>query len=239
MDLVRNLHYHHPDSTILLFNGSERKNLLHSRFPFSKYGAVVHPNPIPLKHGYLHHFALACMQFALDNFTFDCLTIVDSDQLCLRSGYSSYLGQFLSSQSNVGMLSSDAQKINMGNNLNHVAAQAFKEYDLWKPLLDSFPGGHDKFVYWTFWPSTVFTAEAAADLVKLFATNTQLQDIIGRSKIWASEEVILPTLVSLLGYKIVSNPCSYDYVNYRKVYTVQDLDKAFERKDAFWIHPVI
>ena len=239
IDLVRNLNYHHPDSTILLYNGSERADLLHSRFPFTKYGAVVHPKPMPLKHGYLHHFALACMQFALDNFAFDCLTIVDSDQLGLRSGYPSYLGQYLSSQSNVGMLSSDAQKINRGNNVNHVAAQAFNEYDLWKPLLDSFPDGHNKFVYWTFWPSTVFTSAAATDLTKLFATNKLLQDIMGRSKIWASEEVILPTLVSLLGYEIVSNPCSYDYVNYRKVYTLHDLDKAFERKDAFWVHPVI
>src|SRR4029079_2037492 len=100
------------------------------------------------------------------------------------------------------------------------------------------PGGLDKFVYWTFWPSTVFTTKAVTDLIKLFATNRLLQDIISRSRIWASEEVILPTLVSLLGYEIVSNPCSYDYVNYRKGYTSHDLDKAFARKYAFWVHPV-
>ncbi|WP_315817966.1 glycosyltransferase family 2 protein [Paraflavitalea speifideaquila] len=230
IDVVRNLHYHDPASIILLYNGSEKRDLVHPRFSFEKYGAVIHPKPVPVVHGYLHSFALAAMQFALDNFAFDCLTIVDSDQLAIRSGYSSYLGQFLSSQPNAGILSRNAEKINRGSNVNHVAAQAFNEYDLWKPLLDSFADGHNKFVYWTFWPSTVFTSAAARGLTQLFTTNKLLQEIIQRSKIWASEEVTLPTLVSLLGYEIVSNPCSYDYVNYRKAYTLRDLDKAFDKK---------
>ena len=99
IDVVRNLHYHDPASVILLYNGSEKQELLHPRFPFSKYGAVVHPKPMPVKHGYLHPFALACMQFAVDNFAFDCFTIVDSDQLAIRSGYPARLGQFFSSYS--------------------------------------------------------------------------------------------------------------------------------------------
>jgi len=238
IDVVRNLHYHDPASVILLYNGSEKRDLLHPRFPFSKYGAVVHPKPMPVKHGYLHPFALACMQFALDNFAVDCFTIVDSDQLAIRSGYPGHLGQFFATHFNAGMLSSNAEKVNRDNRINHVAAQALNEYDLWKPLLDRFPGGDDKFVYWTFWPSTVFTSAAAKDLVQLFATNKLLQGIVERSKIWASEEVILPTLVSLLGYEIVSNPCSYDYVNYRKAYNLRDIDNALNKKDAYWIHPV-
>jgi len=238
IDLARNLHYHDPASVILFYDGSEKRDLLHPRFPFNKYGAVIHPKPMPVKHGYLHHFALACMQFALDNFSFDCFTIVDSDQLAIRSGYPGHLGQFISSHSNAGMLSSNAEKVNRDNKINHVAAQAFNEYDLWKPLLDHFSGGDDKFVYWTFWPSTVFTSAAAKDLVQLFATNKVLQGIVERSRIWASEEVILPTLVSLLGYEIVSNPCSYDYVNYRKTYSLRDIDNALNKKDAYWIHPI-
>jgi predicted O-methyltransferase YrrM len=76
------------------------------------------------------------------------------------------------------------------------------------------------------------------DLVRLFSENSVLQDIIQKTKIWATEEVIFPTLVKLLGYDIVANPCSYDYVKYRKAYLVEDLDRAMERHDVYWIHPV-
>jgi glycosyltransferase involved in cell wall biosynthesis len=237
-DLIRNLHYHDPSSTILLYNGSGNAGLVGHHISLEKFGVVVHPNPVGLKHGYLHPFALGCMQFALENFSFDTLTIVDSDQLAIRSGYSEYLGKFLSSQSNTGILSSNPERVIKGNTDNLVAAQAFKEYDLWKPLLNSFSEGDSKFVHWTFWPSCVFTSGAARDLVQLFKKNELLQEIMKRSKIWASEEVILPTLTRLLGYEIVSNPCSYDFVKYQKGYSLQELNCAFTKTDAYWIHPV-
>ena len=238
IDLVRNLHYHDPASVILLYNGGENPALLQDQSAFKPYNVVVHPEPVVVKHGYLHPFAFETMRFAVKNFSFDCITIVDSDQLAIRAGYPAQLAQFFSSRSNVGILSSNPEKIKKDNRVNHVALQAFKEYDLWKPLLNSFPGGEEKFVHWTFWPSTVFTSEAAKDLDRLFQNNKLLQDIVQRSKIWASEEVILPTLVSLLGYEIAANPCSYKYVQYRKTYNLQDLENAFNDQDAYWVHPI-
>lgn len=238
IDLVCNLHYHDPDSVILLYNGSVDPYLIPIDFPFNQFSAFIIPNTIPLKHGYLHDFALRCMQFALEHFSFETFTIVDSDQLAIRGGYSEYLAAFFSSQPNVGMLSSAPERVTCDNKVNYVALQAFREYDLWKPLLDHFPDGESKFVHWTFWPSTVFTYDAVKDLVKLFRENGLLQKIIAKSKIWASEEVILPTLVRLLGYEIVSNPCSYDYVKYRETYTAGELNAALNRTDSFWVHPI-
>src|ERR1700744_431733 len=111
-DLIRNLHYYDPDAAILLFNGSEKPGLIDARFPFSDYNVIVHPVPGPLKWGYLHQFALSCMEYALSNFTFDTLTIVDSDQLSVRNGYSDYLQKFLSEQSSrIGMLSCRSEKV--------------------------------------------------------------------------------------------------------------------------------
>jgi glycosyltransferase involved in cell wall biosynthesis len=133
LDLVRNLHYHDPNSIILLYNGGKDPDLLHNKCLLEKFGAVIHPNPHPLKHGYLHDFALQCMQFALDNFTFDTLTIVDSDQVLIRSGYSNYLGDFLHKHPEAGMLSSKPEKVRNDDKTNYVALQAFKEYELWKP----------------------------------------------------------------------------------------------------------
>lgn len=238
IDLVRNLHYYDPDSVILLYNGGEDKQLFKSKFPYEEFGAVIYPDPVPVKWGYLHPFALKCMEFALAAFSFDTFTIVDSDQLCTRKGYSQQVGNYLQQHRGVGMLSSVPEKISSDNRTNPVALQAYKEYDLWKPLLQTFPDGENKFVHWTFWPSAVFTAQAAKDLLALFSQNELLQEIMARTKIWATEEVILPTLIRLLGYEIEKNPCSYDYVKYKVTYTTQQAGLALKKPDVYWMHPV-
>ncbi len=240
IDLVRNLHYHDPESKILLYNGGTDEDLLNHGFPFEKFNAIVYPSRMPMKHGYLHHFALHSMAFALEQLDFDILTIVDSDQLSIRSGYTRHISEFFSTRTDVkiGMLSSRPERVTVDNKTNQVAALAFREYDLWKPFLESFEEGPDKFVHWTFWPSTVFTRDAVRDLLELFRENKLLQEIMMKTKIWATEEVILPTLISLLGYEILSNPCSYEFVSYRKLFTAHDLNNAFHNQHAYWVHPV-
>lgn len=239
LDLVRNLHFHDPSSVILLYNGSANPNLIPQHFPYEQYGVFVHPTPRPQKHGYLHHFALDCMAFALENLSFDTLTIVDSDQLAVRSGYTQFVSDYLSrQQQHVGMFSSRPERITANQTTQAIAMQAFKEYDLWKPFLKQFPDGENQFVHWTFWPSTVFTQSAVRDLVRLFREDQQLQTIMQQTKIWATEEVVFPTLVKLLGYEITANPCHYDYVQYRKSFTLSDANRAFEQPNIYWMHPV-
>jgi glycosyltransferase involved in cell wall biosynthesis len=238
IDLARNLRYHDPSSVILIYNGGPDSNLLDQSVDFEKSGTIIYPKPSMLKHGYLHKFAIDCMEFSLSNFSFDTLTIVDSDQLAIRSGYSEYIGKHLSKMSHVGVLSSNPNKIDKTNTTNRVALQMFKEYDLWKNFVNTFKDGEQKIAYWTFWPSTVFTRDAAKDLVKLFKENSLLHSILDHTKIWASEEVILPTVIKLLGYEIALNPCSYDFVQYRKNFTPQDVKNAIGKTDAYWIHPV-
>jgi hypothetical protein len=235
VDLVRNLRFHDPSSVILLYNGGQDRALLDHGFPFERYGAVVCRESRPMKWGWLHSFALDCMRFALANFSFDTLTVVDSDQVALRSGYSSYLGAAIKPQ--VGLLG-NSPCVQDRQTRVPPAAYAWREVELWRPLLRRFARGEEKFVHWTFWPSTVFTADAARSLVKLFDTDEELRAIMSRSQIWATEEVILPTLVSLLGYEIAPNPCSYEYVKYRQHYTLRQLDAALARPDVFWMHPV-
>lgn len=238
IDLVQNLHYHDPTSTILLYNGSQNPNLIRNQAALEQAGAVVHPTPGPVKHGYLHSFALNSMAFSLDNFAFDTMTFVDSDQLALQRGYVDLLSTFLADKPTAGLLSSRPQRVEPGTKEVWPAIQAFAEYELWKPFLQTFAQGEDKFVHWTFWPSTVFTADATRDLTRLFQQNRQLQDIMRQTQIWATEEVILPTLVRLLGYDIVANPCDSEFVNYRKAYTLQDIQYALNKPNAYWIHPI-
>jgi hypothetical protein len=54
------------------------------------------------------------MQWAFDNFPFDTLTIVDSDQLAMRPGYSQYLGARLDTTSGIGVLGNSASRHALG-----------------------------------------------------------------------------------------------------------------------------
>jgi predicted O-methyltransferase YrrM len=236
LDLVRNLRCLDPDSPILLYNGGRDPRLI-AGCNLEPYGAIVHPRPQPVPWGRLHPFALDCMRFALDHYPFRTLTIVDSDQLAVRPGYSAHLAAFMCDRSGVGMLGNSCT-IQLPGTPIPPAQTAHQEIDLWRPFLRRFPRGEDKFVHWSFWPSTVFTAEAARGLTQLFATDRMLQGILSRTKIWASEEILLPTLAALLGYEVLASPYSYDYVQFRKPYTLEQLKDAQARSDVFWLHPV-
>src|SRR6185503_14121381 len=81
------------------------------------------------------------------------------------------------------------------------AMAALEEVELWRPFLRRFRGGEAVFPRWCFWPSTVFTRDAARELTRLFDADAELQRIMEQTQIWATEEVILPTLVGLLGFE--------------------------------------
>jgi predicted O-methyltransferase YrrM len=236
IDLVRNLHHLDPDSPILLYNGGPDARLFDG-FPLADHGAMVVPEAQPMAWGRLHDFALDSMRFALANMTFDTLTIVDSDQLAARPHYPAFIGDAIRGASAVGILANSVE-VQPPTTTVGPAVAAHGEAELWRPFLRRFRNGEALFPQWCFWPATVFTRDASADLSKLFATDSELQRIMERTQIWASEEVILPTLVALLGYEIARNPCSDDFVKYRVPYTVDQIEEAIARPDVFWIHPV-
>jgi predicted O-methyltransferase YrrM len=72
----------------------------------------------------------------------------------------------------------------------------------------------------------------------MFAHDSQLQQLLERTKIWATEEVILPTLVALVGLDVEESPCSYEFVKYNARYLPRQVSVALERNDVYWIHPV-
>jgi hypothetical protein len=68
-DLVANLQYLDPDSTVLLYDGSGGA-LLGELSRLTGPGVLVHPNPRAMAWGKLHGFALECMRFALERLDF-------------------------------------------------------------------------------------------------------------------------------------------------------------------------
>jgi len=236
IDLVRNLKYCDPDSPIILYNGGTNEHLF-DNFPFEHYGAVIHPNPKPLKWGWLHDFAIDCMEYALEHFSFDLITVIDSDQLAVGKNYSQFVSPLCFNTPKFGMFGQVAEKLPLNTQI-HPAITAYEEIELWQPFLDTLPNGKSAFLHWTFWPSTAFSSAVAKELVFLFRNNVQLQDLLTKTNIWASEEILFPTLVVALGFELVANPCNYKYVQYKTPYTADDIRYAVESRDCYWIHPI-
>jgi hypothetical protein len=118
------------------------------------------------------------------------------------------------------------------------ALSAFGEIGLWKDYLATLPGGVTSFPQWTFWPATVFSSPAARALCQLFRHDATLKDILRRSGVWATEEVLLPSLAAALGFRVLRSPCDRSLVRFRMEATPLEVDQALDKPDCFWIHPV-
>ncbi|MDV3456338.1 glycosyltransferase [Sphingomonas sp. HF-S4] len=232
VDLVRNLRWHDPVSPILVYDGSAGGTLIDPKLPWARWGVEIVPAPRPMKWGKLHDFALDCIRH-LGMRDYDALTIVDSDQMQLRSGYP----EFLAGQGGIpGILSSDPRPQGRATRIPP-ARTAQGERALWQPLLDRFEDGDAAFVHWSFWPGTVIGADCGRAIAALFE-DAQLQGILGASKLWATEEILFPTLARLLGFPVQQNPCRGDWTQYRRRWSLRDLDAARGDARTFWMHPV-
>jgi hypothetical protein len=242
VDLVRNLRCLDPESSVLLYNGGSDPRLLEPISCFDKLGAFVHPGGRPLDSGTLHEFALACMRYCLERVPFDTLTIVDSDQLGLRGGWSSALSQHLAGKTRVGLLgggvAGSAPERQPKTTRVTPAIGAWQELPLWRPLLARFPQGEAQFPRWAAWPGMVFTAEAAGALTTWFDEDGELRRIVSESRMWAKEQILFPTLTALLGYRVLPCPGSQEYIKDQVTYDPSDAQAALADERAYWIHPV-
>ncbi len=234
IDLVRNLRRLDPISPILLYDGSPRGDLLDPALPWARWGVEPVAHPRPMLWGALHDFALDCIAH-LKGRDYETMTIVDSDQLALRDGYAAFLARRLGDRSGLGLLSSDPSL--QGPTTRVGPARAIQaERALWRPFLRRFPDGEDRFAHWSFWPSTVIFREAGEAMGDLFE-DPELKAILAASKLWATEEVLFPTLAALLGFRVAANPCRQTWVQYRKPYGGREVNAALTTSDAFWLHP--
>jgi Glycosyl transferase family 2 len=237
VDLVSNLRCLDPESVVLLYDGSAAGGLLRGLDWIDPQVRVV-PGPQPMRWGRLHDFALDTMRYALDALSFEALTIVDSDQLLLRHGYSERVRQLLADHPGAGCFGSAWGPLPHGTNVVP-AAQAWDERDTWLPYLErAFPGRADLFPHWTFWPSTVFTAEACRRLTETW-TDPELRRLADGSRIMATEEVLLPTVTALCGLDVVRTPLRQDLVSFRRAFPLSEVERMADHPDAFWVHPAL
>lgn len=236
-DLVANLRHHDPDSLVLLYDGSEGGRLTRTGALVEADGVLVHPDPRPMSWGRLHGFAFDALRHAVDLPDVTSVTIVDSDQLMLRPGYSRALEEHLRPRPDVGCLVSSDGGTQPRDTRSALASMAWREFDLWRPFLRRFAHGEQSWPTWTFWPATVVTRDAAADLVDL-SDDPQLSTLLARTRLWATEELVIPTLVALRGHRVERTPFCDDLVRFRVRWTVDHLRASVQQPESFWVHPV-
>lgn len=242
-DTVRNLRHLDPTSHILLYNNSGDAELLTApRFSSDPY-VNIYPTPEIHPYGILHGYMLDCMRWACQNLKFDTITNVDSDQLLLQPSFTLRLAEVLQAHPNLGLLHSNAH--NPGLSARWTAYRyhspiwtARREMVAWLPFLNKYGSDKAHFPRWAFWPSSVFSRRAAEALLDLIDTSEHLRFLMRRTRIFATEEVILPTLISLLGFDLVPTPFDDTCLRWRAQHSLSLVEESLTVSERLWIHPV-
>lgn len=233
VDLVRNLRFFEPTSTIVVYDGTGGSFLPQATL-LERLGAVLHPAPRPMKWGRLHEYVFDVFEYADDSYSFDALTFVDSDQLLTRRGYAKAVQAVFEQQPGAGVLAMPNPSIGEEWGLELEPT----ERALWESFLERFPSGHEQHFpsRWIFWPGTVFS-RACADAIREFRSDAAFIDILERSGA-ASEEIGFSTLAALLGYGVLVRPWNDEWVRWRRPLRVSEVAAALADPDCFWLHPV-
>jgi hypothetical protein len=230
IDLVRNLRFFEPSSRILIYDGSGGKMRRHRR-ALEAEGAELHPSPRKLRWGRLHDYVFDCLEYVLDRYRLDTMSFVDSDQLLAKRGYARALREVVDEHPAAGLLTTRT----VGGAFPRRLAE--KERELWEPLLARLPAAAERFPYWGFWPGTALTGPAGKAILELRG-DPALTDILEGTDIEATEEILFPTVATLLGFEVVATPWNNTWVRWNDPLSAADVAGALGQHECYWLHPV-
>lgn len=232
-DQVQNITYCDPSSRIVIYDSSGDEAIKRSQYNWKRSGVEFVTPSMQLCWGELHRFALSSIEYLADS-RYDTITFFDSDQLMLRKGYSSFLQKMI--REPFGVLTTEVCCHGLDSTLPMVR-DIHAEWPIWQRYFERFPNHNDAFVRTTFWPGTVISADAARAIVKEFK-NEVLQNTLSQSHVWATEEILIPTISYLLGYKEILNPCDRTWCTFRTPWSSRNIIEALEAPNAYYIHPI-
>ena len=232
-DLVANLRHFDPDSLVLLYDGSEGQRLTRMGALVEGDGVLVHPDPRPMAWGRLHGFAFDSLRYAVESLDFTSMTIVDSDQLLLRSRLLAGAGRPPAPQPRHRVPGLQRRRHPASRHPKRAGQHGLARVRPVATVPAPLRRGEQSWPTWTFWPATVFTREAATDVVEL-AGDPQLSALLARTRLWATEELVVPTLVALRGHRVAPTPFCDDLVRFRVSWTVDHLTSSSQQTDCFW-----
>jgi hypothetical protein len=245
VDLVRNLNHLAPESLPIVYVDRRQFEPFAERWADQRLSAVLHPDPRPVPvRGTLARtwwFALDVMRLALRLCRFDAFTIVESDQLLVKRGFTRAVLAALEGHPRCGLLGSSLAGVRQGpSSPLAIARRAHAELPAWRPLLERFPRWDRSFVHYSFWPSLVLSGGVVAELVRWTDSDAggEPDELLAASRITAAAELLLPTLVHLLGWDLLPSPANYRHCLWRQTLGEADVRAAVAEPDVFWLHPV-
>jgi hypothetical protein len=237
VDLVRSLRCLDSSSAILLYNGSRDPALLEPRSCFERLGASVCPAPRPIGSRQRYAFVLDSLRHAVSEIPFDALTIVVGRQLGLRRDWSGQVLGSLGERHGVGLLGSSDQVESASTRLA-IANAAWQELPLWQPLLRRFEGGERHFVRVSRFPGLVLSRPACVEILQVCDREPTLADVLERSRLWALEEVLFPTLTGLCGFRVRTGPDGGAGVLAEDAGPLASVEAALVDESAWWAYPI-
>ena len=222
VDLINNLKRLDPSSDILIYTG---KQLSIPEF-FAK-DCIIYPEPREVQWGHLGHFVFDCLEFMLTG-SWKCITIVDSDQLLMKTNYSSWVA------SNISKYDVITSRI------------AYEPSQCSKPLVDfidscsktpevteAFGRPTEEAFCSCFNPGTVYSRKLAEKATEKLSHNL-IQKLIDNGA-YAEEEPIFITLARSFDMPILD--CAAEHM-IRWVEYWSEADVFENLGDRYWVHPI-
>lgn len=221
-DLIDNIRYFCPNSSIVLYNGGDEPDLCNGlEYP-------VCPASKKLSYGFLASFMLDTMEWLEEiHYEYDYLISLDSDVLFAKEGFEKFIIQAMKDTEYMGVDMRVPQK-------SWYPGVLFRrERDLWRSLFKDDPFLKAFNVGQVFGRSFV-KALLTCDQLKVLKKNLQ------KTKCFAIEEIIFVNMAKLLGFEPKSYPNDVGLsIRYRPHYSYKEFIQFMNKNTScFLFHPI-
>lgn len=222
IDLIRNLKRFDPYSDILIYKG---KNVEVKDYFLNDVS--VYPTPKTIGWGHLGLFVYDCLKYVVEN-NYSSVTIVDSDQLLVKDGYSEWVNAVLRHNDIItGRIAFNRDNyctplvdFSLSLTKSAMAQKAFGEYQ-------------DNALCSCFNPGTVYSRKFAEMAVEKL-TEAMIIELVDNGAM-AEEEPLFVSLANVHGMTIY-DAGELNALAWRREWTIEEIDNMLGK--LFWVHPV-
>lgn len=219
--LIENINYFCPNSTIVLFNGGDDPNLC------KDLNVQVCPTSRKLQYGYTTIYFLETMewieQIGLD---YDYFINIDSDALFITKGYEEFVIEQMQDTDYLGVALRIDDSWFPGWELK-------KDIDRWKPFFTVSP------FYGVFNVGQIFTKQLVKSIVN-YSRKDLFKKALNETPAFGTDEIVYVNLAKQLGYSIKTYPKQMaETIRYRPHFTIHEIVKMMNMKKYIWLcHPI-
>lgn len=220
-ELIENVRYFCPNSSMVLFNGGDDPTLC------DNLGVPVCPSSRKMERGFTTIYFLETMEWLEEmKMDYDYLVNIDSDALFIREGYE----DFVQTQ----MVNTDymAVKLRIPEKDWYIGNELMKEKSRWNQLFNINP------FYGIFNVGQVFKRSLIGSLLRRKAI---LKKALLETSSFGTDEFIFVNMAKELGYRIKNYPNNTDelMIRYRPHFTLDEMIHSFNNIKNSWLcHPV-